>query len=69
MSKFLVIPSTNFRKWRTWLKSQIIADVPSEDAFCEFECDKTLCQLRHWATCERRLAYLNLGKAPLTPPH
>jgi hypothetical protein len=59
-------PSTVFRNWRIWLKDQFIANVPPEGEFCEFECKKTQCQFGHWATCERRLAHLNLGKAPLT---
>jgi len=62
MPKHLALPS--FRNWRIWLKDQLIGDVPLEDDFCEFECKKTQCQLGHWATCERRLAYLNFGKAP-----
>jgi len=65
MSKFLAILSTNFRKWRKWLKSQIIADVLPEDVFCEFECDKTQCQLGHWAECKNRLSYLDLDKTIL----
>ena len=52
-----------FRKWRVWLKDQFIGDVPPEDEFCEFDCDKTQCRLGHWEHCERRLAYINFGKA------
>jgi hypothetical protein len=52
-----------FNKWRIWLKGQFIGDVPPEDAFCEFECEKSQCQFGHWETCGRRLAYLELVKA------
>jgi len=55
-----------FWKWRVWLKDQLIAEVPPEDGFCEFECDRTQCRLDHWEQCERRLAYLNLVKARST---
>jgi hypothetical protein len=47
MSKHLTLPSPTLQKWRTWLKKQIIGDVPPEDAFCEFECDKSQCRLDH----------------------
>jgi hypothetical protein len=65
MSKFLAMPSTIFRNWRTWLKGQIIADVPPEDAFCEFECRKSECRLGHWAQCKNRLSHLDLDKTIL----
>jgi hypothetical protein len=54
------------RKWRVWLKDQFIGDVPPEDDFCEFECDKTQCSLDPWEHCEGRLAYINLAKARST---
>jgi hypothetical protein len=63
MFKYLALPKPVLQKWRIWLKGQFIGDVPPEDAFCEFECDKTQCQFGHWETCERRVAYLELGKA------
>jgi hypothetical protein len=62
MSKHLTLPSPTLQKWRTWLKEQFIGDVPPEDTFCEFECDKSQCRLDHWTSCERRLADLELGK-------
>ena len=63
MSKYLALPKASLQKWRIWLNDQLIGDVPPEDAFCEFECDKAQCQLGHWETCKRRLAHLNSGKA------
>ena len=63
MLEYLALPSRIVRKWRVWLKDQIIGDVSLEDDFCEFECKKSECKLGHWEHCERRLAYLDLVKA------
>jgi hypothetical protein len=64
MFKYLAPSNPILQKWQTWLRDQFVGDVPPEDAFCEFECEKTECQFAHWETCERRLAYLDLiGKA------
>jgi len=63
MLKYLTRPNPVLQKWRIWLKEQFIGDVPPEDAFCEFECEKSECRLGHWENCERRLAHLELGKA------
>jgi hypothetical protein len=63
MFKYLGLPDPILQKWRIWLKGQFISDVPPEDAFCEFECEKTQCRFGHWESCERRVAYLELGKA------
>jgi hypothetical protein len=60
MFKYLALSNPILQKWQTWLKDQFIGDAPAEDAFCEFECEKTECQFGHWETCERRLAYLDL---------
>ena len=60
MLKYLANPI--LQKWRVWLKDQLIGDVPPEDVFCEFECEKSECQLGHWETCKRRLAYLDLAR-------
>jgi hypothetical protein len=48
---------------RVWLKERFIDDVPPEDAFCEFECETSECQLGDWVTCKRRFTYLELAKA------
>jgi hypothetical protein len=63
MLTYLAQPHLILKKWRIWLKGQLIRDVPPEDAFCEFECKESECQLGHWKTCKRRLAYLELDKA------
>ena len=63
MFKYLPLPNPILQKWRIWLKDQFVGDVPPEDAFCEFECEKSECKLGHWETCKRRLSYLELGKA------
>jgi hypothetical protein len=63
MFKYLTLPNPILHRWRVWLKDRFIDDVPPEDAFCEFECEKSECQLGHWVTCKRRFTYLELGKA------
>jgi hypothetical protein len=63
MSKHLPLPTKTLREWQIWLKDQLIADVPPEDAFCEFDCEKSECEFDHWNNCKRRLAYLELVKA------
>ena len=55
MSKYL-----SLSKPISWLKEQFIGDVPPEDAFCEFDCDRSHCDLDYWVKCKRRLAYLEL---------
>jgi len=60
MFKYLTLPNPILQKWRVWM---IIDDVPPEDAFCEFEFEKSECQLGHRVTCKRRFIYLELGRA------
>jgi hypothetical protein len=43
------------RLWR-WLKRQIVEDVPSDIAVCEYDCRKEQCLQSEWETCERRLS-------------
>jgi hypothetical protein len=38
-----------------WMGKQIVDEVPSEIALCEFDCDKTQCTLKEWKACPRRL--------------
>jgi hypothetical protein len=40
---------------RSWVAAQIIQDVPSDIALCEFACRKIQCSSAEWATCARRL--------------
>jgi hypothetical protein len=58
MSKYLAPLGAVVGKLRLWLKDQIVADVPPEDACCEFDCRKTQCQLGEWANCKNRLSNL-----------
>lgn len=44
------------RVW-SWLKGQIVREVPAEDALCEFDCRKEQCLYGEWASCERRLSH------------
>ena len=37
-----------------WLKGQIIAQVPTEFALCEFDCQRNRCPRSEWLSCERR---------------
>ena len=62
MFKYLTLPNPILHRWRVWLKDRFIDDVPPENAFCEFECEKSECQPGLWETCKRRLAYHELGK-------
>jgi len=39
-----------------WLRNQIVAEVPTDLAVCEFECRKTKCFPDQWVCCERRLS-------------
>jgi hypothetical protein len=60
MLKYLAIFGSIFGKLSLWLKSQIVGDVPLEDAFCEFECRKKNCRFDDWSNCGKRLSYLAL---------
>jgi hypothetical protein len=58
----MILPKTLDRSFFTrvlcWLKGQIVADVPAEDAICEFDCRKQQCSYGEWAACSRRLKYM-----------
>jgi hypothetical protein len=43
------------RKVRSWLKGQIVQEVPEDVALCEFDCRKGQCRMGEWESCERRL--------------
>jgi len=49
-------------KVKRWIEDQIVEDVPDEDVFCEYFCDKEHCRLGDWATCKRRLVNIELLK-------
>ena len=40
---------------RCLVTDQIIQDVPSDIAVCEYDCRKSQCTLGEWETCEHRL--------------
>ena len=39
-----------------WVSDQIIQDVPSQIAMCEFDCRKTQCTSVEWEACKIRCA-------------
>ncbi len=39
-----------------WVQQQIVTEVPSDIAFCEFDCRQTACSSEEWATCQRRIS-------------
>ena len=45
------------------LSRHIVQDVPEAVQLCEFDCHKTECTAREWASCARRL---NKAEAELT---
>jgi hypothetical protein len=49
-----------------WITDGLVADVPSGDAMCEFDCRKTQCTRGEWATCSRRLAQASGELSPTT---
>jgi hypothetical protein len=42
------------RFWR-WIKVQVIQEVPSENAVCEYDCKILECAEDKWENCENRL--------------
>ena len=58
MFKYAELLGIFFGKLTRSLKSQIISDVPLEDALCEFDCRKEQCQYDEWSHCPNRLSYL-----------
>jgi len=39
-----------------WVQEQVIAEVPVDLAFCEFDCRQTACSSEEWTTCQRRIS-------------
>jgi hypothetical protein len=48
--------ATLFRRFRRWVRNQVIQDVPNSIALCEYDCRKQQCTTEQWAACERRLS-------------
>lgn len=46
--------SRRVKELRRRVIGQIIQDVPSDIAVCEFDCRKVQCTLREWEACEHR---------------
>ena len=46
---------TLHKKFRQWMKNQIVQDVRASDGLCEYDCRKQQCTEKKWATCERRI--------------
>jgi len=38
-----------------WVQGQFVAEVPGDDALCEFDCRKPQCMESEWENCTRRL--------------
>ena len=47
-------------------KNDLIQDVPSNVAHCEFDCQVLECNQEHWDNCERRLSLE--GASAVTKP-
>jgi len=45
-----------YGKLQLWWRAQIIREVPSESAFCEFGCREIQCTLTQWLHCADRLS-------------
>jgi hypothetical protein len=43
------------RNAKSWLRAQIVEDVPDSLALCEFGCRKQQCRIGEWERCKRRL--------------
>lgn len=58
-------PNPLVRLW-TWAKSQWVQEVPVAEELCEFDCRKQQCMEGEWASCERRLTFVQarLGSKP-----
>ncbi len=48
--------ATLFRRFRRWVRNQLVQDVPNGIALCEFDCRKQQCTMKQWAACERRFS-------------
>ena len=38
-----------------WCQTELVQEVPQEDALCEFDCRKLQCTQGEWETCDRRI--------------
>jgi len=44
-----------FKRFRCWVRDQIVQDLPEDIVLCEFDCRKEQCTMGEWERCERRL--------------
>ena len=51
-----------------WVEGQILQEVPSEHALCEFDCRKPQCFQGEWENCMRRIRRAAGELMPLRPP-
>ena len=47
---------SSLREFHHWLMGQIIAEVPTEVALCEFDCRRNQCSRSEWLSCGRRIS-------------
>ena len=40
-----------------WVQGQFVAEVPGDDALCEFDCRKPQCSEGEWENCTRRFRH------------
>jgi hypothetical protein len=45
------------RELRSWLRDQVVQDVPHTSAACEFGCQSVTCLRGEWEHCARRFTY------------
>ena len=64
MFKYLTLPNPILQKWRVWM---IIDDVPPEDAFCEFEFEKSECHSHLEKAQPEGFQYIGDGRAMASP--
>jgi hypothetical protein len=60
MPKYLAIIRTFFARLGLRFKDNLVSDITREDAFCEFDCQRTQCHFNNWLHCANRLSYLAL---------
>jgi hypothetical protein len=63
------IPAVHiFRRLWSFIKDQLVQDVPVEVEPCEFHCRVGQCTMGEWEACENRLRTLAEKMSPAEPP-
>ena len=52
----LATAALSISRLQRWLTDQIIQDIPSDIAVCEYDCRKIQCTSVEWEACESRCA-------------